>query len=122
MDLIRMMQSFFTAGVRPQRFQKYLCEMHSIEYNRRYLKREYEIARQRRQLNFGNNYNTSTNFGKFADPNGYGAHVPTPKYLKTALLKYIELITPALDDEVKKRGAKFIAVDASFKLPKLFYK
>lgn len=123
LKLVAMMRCLFNHGLRPTQFQNGLAEMHSLEYTRRYLKRENEIAMQKKRIGRRQtDIPESQPFGDFADGNGYGACVPTAKYIKTVYLQNFAEIEKYLDAEVKKRGAEHLSIDASYKEAKLLCK
>ena len=79
MLLIDLMRPLFDKGVRPEALSKTMLELHAKAYTRAYLRREHDLARDRR---LRPNLPKET-FSDFADKSKYAGRVPTGNYLST---------------------------------------
>jgi hypothetical protein len=114
MTIIDLMRPLFNAGVRPKQFADILLELASKKYHQRYLHREQDIKRKR-DNGFQTEYKKGQMFSEFKDKDGYGAILPSGKYLAHVSKLYAQSIKEYLELEVKKRGAEFLRWDVSYK-------
>ena len=111
MDIIDLMRPLCDKGVRPEAVSATLLEMHSKAHTKAYLKREQLLERDRRL----NPQLSAEMFSTFGDKSKYAGLVPTGRYLSTVYKLYAASISNHLDKEVKKRGARRLHWDASYK-------
>lgn len=116
MEIVDMMRPLFDKGVRPEAMSSLLLEMHSKTYFRALNQREFAIRRRRVEAGgLGLAGDAPLLFSAFGDRAGYAGVVPTGRYLQHVYILYHESIRPFLEKEVKKRGARTLAWDASYK-------
>ena len=99
------------AGVRPAALSATLLELHTKRYTQLYLRREHRLKRDRE---FNPDLEVEM-YSSFSDKSKYAGLVPTGKYLSTVYKLYHASIKGHLDKEVKKRGARRLHWDASYK-------
>ncbi|CAJ1958310.1 unnamed protein product [Cylindrotheca closterium] len=109
--LLDMMRPLFDKGLRPGAFADTILELHAKRYHQECLKHELELAKT------ANRYHRPM-LSAFGDTSKYNGLVPTGSYLMYVYKLFHSTIKDFLDTEVKKRGAKMICVDASYKEPK----
>ena len=109
--LIDMMRPLFDKGLRPEAFSRTLLELHTKRYTKAYIQREHLLARDRRL----DSRLPAAMFSSFADKKGYAGLVPTGNYLAHVYKLYGDTIEEHLGKEVKKRGARRLSWDASYK-------
>ena len=100
--IVDMMRPLFNAGVRPERFAKFLLELHTKEHHHACLAHEHEISARR----VANADCDAAPLSDFADKARYAGLVPSGKYLSAVYKEYSQSIKPHLNAEVKKRGAR----------------
>ena len=97
-----MMRPLFNAGVRPERFAKFLLELHTKEHHHACLAHEHEISARR----VADADCDAAPLSDFADKARYAGLVPSGKYLSAVYKEYSQSIKPHMNAEVKKRGAR----------------
>lgn len=117
MTLIDMMRALFDKGVRHNAFADMVLELHAKTYTKAYLRYERDITvKLRKQEMAGFISETSHEmFSSFNEIEKYNAKVPTAGYFATAYKKFAATLQTHFAKEVKKRGAKTLAVDVSYK-------
>jgi hypothetical protein len=113
-DLIDMMRAMFDKGVRPESFSDMLLEMHSKHHVRAWLRYERAYAQEKKKEALGA-FQPWDDFSSMYDEYGWNDRVPTGKYCAKAYKLFHESIRCHLNKEVKKRGAKTVSFDHSFK-------
>jgi hypothetical protein len=116
LSIIDLMRPLFDKGVRPTALSDLLLELHAKKYTNDYIKRERLLERD--ILFAAREADCPQMFSGFADKSKYDGRVPTGRYLQMVYTKFHASIRPHFDREVKKRGAKRLHIDASFKAPK----
>ena len=111
-SVIDLMRPLFSLGVRPEQFRDMLLELATKKHAREYLKREHKITRMRR-LNPA--YATDSMFSEFGDQSKYCGYVPCSNYFSSVFKSHAQTIRTHMENEVKKRGAKFLRWDVSYK-------
>jgi hypothetical protein len=114
MTIIDLMRPLFNVGVRPEQLAAILLELASKKYHQRYLHRELDIRRVR-DADIQKDYKKGQLYSEFKDKDGYGAVVPSGKYLAHVYKLHGETIKDFLEREVKKRGAEYLRWDVSYK-------
>ena len=109
-QLISMKRPLFGGGVRPNPFWKMIAELHHKEHNVRALLHEYcdegKVAPSKlEQMMFSGFYN------KFS----YNGFIPCAKWFRQCYSKYMKLIRYFQDNEMKKRVARILKIDACYK-------
>ena len=112
-SIIDWMRPLYDSGVRPEAFSDILLELHSKEYLRNWKAYEHEVERYF-LLNSGRDDETVM-YSLFSDKTKYDGRVPTGKYLSRVYKLYHRSIKQHLAKEVKKRGARWLHWDASYK-------
>ena len=109
-QLISMMRPLFDGGVRPNRFRKMIAELHHKEHNVRALLHEYcdegKVAPSKLEQMM---------FSGFYDKFNYNGFIPGAKWFRRCYSKYMKLIRYFQDNEMKKRGARILKIDACYK-------
>eukprot|EP00956_Cyclotella_meneghiniana_P022745 scaffold43394_cov22-Cyclotella_meneghiniana.AAC.1 len=108
-----MMRAEFDKGMRPEAFSNMVLELHAKEHTRAWLRYEREYAHERSAILGVEQY--WDEFSSFDNDEEWNGTVPTGKYFASTYKKYSALLRPHLDKEVKKRGAKHMSYDVSFK-------
>ena len=111
MDIVDLMRPLYDKGLRPEALSATLLELHAKEYTIQYERREHRLKRDRRahpDLN-------ADMFSEFGDPSKYAGLAPSGRYLSAVYKRYEESIADHLNKEVKKRGARRLHWDASYK-------
>ena len=116
LSIIDLMRPLFDKGVRPTALSDLLLELHAKKYTKDYIKRERLLERD--MLFAGSDAYCPQMFSGFADKSKYDGRVPTGRFLQMVYMKFHSFMRPHFDREVKKRGAKRLHIDASFKAPK----
>jgi hypothetical protein len=116
-EIIDDIRPMFDKGVRPEGYSDILLEQHTKEHMRQLEKREHEIERNRKSAAV-TGYVVPELFSEFGDQKGYAGLVPTGEYIELVYKRYMRSIIDHLIAEVKKRGAKNLNWDASYKEPK----
>jgi hypothetical protein len=111
-SVIDLMRPLFNYGVRPLQLHKILLEQSTKKHHRQWIAREYDIKLKRKT---DPTYKKNNYFSQFKDPTQYAGKVPSAKYLSHVYKKYGKTILSHFDREVKKRGARRLHWDASFK-------
>ena len=111
--VIDLMRPLCNAGVRPEQLSNILLELHSKEYTRQWKHREHQI--EKNLMLYKSSPLKGTMFSTFADKSKYNGAVPTGKYLGNTYKQFHETIKSHLDKEVKKRGARRLHWDVSYK-------
>jgi len=117
MGLIDLMRPLYQAGIKPKQFRDLLEEFARKKHSREWLKRENRIARTRR-LNPDFSTKEDEMFGNFEDKSTYDGYVPSSQYLASVYKKSSKDIRHYLLRELKKRPAKWLRWDVSYKEPK----
>ncbi len=110
--ITKMMRPLTDGGFRPNRFSKLLREMHSLQYAETSLLYEHEISRKKSGEFNQTQYAPISDFN---DKKKWRGTIPTGKYLEHVRKQYHASISEHLKKEVKKRGAKSLHWDVSFK-------
>ena len=110
-DVVDLMRPLFNAGLRPERFARTLLEMHTKEHGHASLAHEHEIAARRAD---GDTSSASPLSG-FADRSCWAGCVPQGSYLAAVYKSVSADLAPHFDKEVKKRGARRLSWDVSYK-------
>jgi hypothetical protein len=92
-----------------------LFELHAKEYYCQYKKREHQLSPDCPMDKFALRRPHIQMFSDFADKEKYDGRVPDGQYLINVYVKFEELISNHLDNEVKKRGGSHLHWDASYK-------
>eukprot|EP00978_Attheya_sp_CCMP212_P037953 scaffold183316_cov56-Attheya_sp.AAC.3 len=116
LGIIDLMRPLHDKGVRSEALSDILLELHSKAYTKSYFRREKLIERDT-ALDPGSLSPQKGLFSEFSDKEKYDGVVPTGKYLRHVYKLYHACIKGFMDKEVKKRGAKRLHWDASFKEP-----
>jgi hypothetical protein len=116
LSIIDLMRPLFDKGVRPTALSDVLLELHAKKYTNDYIKRERLLERD--MLFAASEADCPQMFSGFANKSKYDGRAPTGRYLQMVHVKFHAFVRPHFDREVKKRGAKRLHVDASFKAPK----
>ena len=111
MLLVDLMRPLFDKGLRPEALSATLLELHTKAYTKAYEKREHLLKRDRRLQPAL----TAEMFSEFGDATKYAGLIPTGHYLSTVYKRFEDSISEHLDKEVKKRGARRLHWDASYK-------
>ena len=114
LSVIDFMRPLFSIGIRAEQFRDLMLELATKRHHREWKKREQIIARRKRQGSV-DQVGNSTMFGQFGDKYTYGGYVPSANYFGFVFKRYMKSIKPHLDTEVKKRGARFLRWDVSYK-------
>jgi len=119
MGIIDLERPLFNTGVRPHTMSGTLLELHSKHYYKASVEREQLIAMVRehaQDLPVSVRANVPSGmFSEFADARSYGGKVPSSAYLQEVYIRHGETLREFFDREVKKRGALYLAWDASYK-------
>ncbi len=115
-EVMDFMRSLYDAGVRPERFSDMLREWHSKKFTKLCIRHEFD------HLACPSTSKKHSLLGDFRDKLKYRGLVPTGGYLARCYELFHEDTRPYLDMEVKKRGAKFLHWDASYKEAKHLYR
>ena len=108
---VDLMRPLFDKGLRPEALSATLLELHTKAYTKAYEKREHRLKRDRRlQPDLA-----AEMFSEFGDAAKYAGLVPSGRYLSTVYKQYEASIADHLSKEVKKRGARRLHWDASYK-------
>jgi len=114
MSLIDLMRPLLQFGVKAKQFRDLLQELARKKHSRDWLERENKIARiERTSPDFAPQ--NKTMFGAFDDKSTYDGHVPSTQYLASVYKKYSKDIRFYLLRELKKRPAKWLRWDVSYK-------
>ncbi|CAJ1964154.1 unnamed protein product [Cylindrotheca closterium] len=109
--LLGMMRPLFDKGLRPGALADTILELHAKRYHQECLKHEWGLAKT-------GNVHQKPMLSEFGDKTKYNGLVPNGRYLMHVYKTFHSTIKDFLDNKVKKRGAKFVSVDASYKEPK----
>ena len=115
-QVLDWMRPLFDNHVRPKTFSDAMLEMHTKEHTRWHLRYERDILRDK--FKSAKNY---AMFSTFDDDDKYRGKVPSGQYLAHAYKKFQASIRCHLSKEVKKRGAKVLSWDVSYKEAKHLY-
>ena len=110
--VIDLMRPLFVRGIRPSQMRDLLLELATKQHTQDAIKREFEIKRRRQ---FDPNHKKGVLFSQFADPQKYAGKVPSSNYLSHVYKKFSKTLKTHFDREVKKRGARRLSWDASYK-------
>lgn len=110
--VLDLMFPLINKGMRPQAISNLLLELHSKEYTRCHIRYEEDNGHKSR-LGVG-----FAEYSQFDDDFAYRGKVPTRNYVKSVYIKRHRTIRRHLANEVKKRGAERLSIDASFKSAK----
>ena len=119
-----MMRADFSNGVKANTFAKKILEYHSKHYHRCYLRYERQIMIEKhraRRLNLTDNKKREM-FSDFYDEERWDDTVPTGAYFGKEFKRKSATLRPHYSNEVKKRGARTLGIDASYKSAKRMYK
>ena len=108
--IVDLMRPLFDKGLRPHALADTILELHAKQYHRECVKHELEVSKM---ANLG--LDKKPMLSDFADKSKYNGQVPTCRYLLHVYKTFHSTIKDYLDIEVKKRGAKRLHVDASYK-------
>ena len=111
MEIVDLMRPLYDKGLRPEALSATLLELQTKAYTKAYERREHRLKRDRRaQPGLA-----AEMFSEFGDKSKYAGLVPSGRYLSTVYEQYEDSISDHLDKEVKKRGARRLHWDASYK-------
>jgi hypothetical protein len=114
--IIDLMRPLMDKGVRPDALSSTLLELHTKRYFIEQLQYEASLYRDKvKGVNALNRGPPAPRFSSFGNIGGYAGAVPTGSYLAVVYKEYAETIATYLANEVKKRPAKWLAWDASYK-------
>ena len=111
--LLDFMRPLLSAGFRVDQMRDLLLELATKRHARQWKKREHKLARKRQKS--GNHQDGAVMFGEFGDKSTYCGYVPSAKYLGSVYKKYTRSLKGHYETEVKKRGARFLRWDVSYK-------
>ena len=117
MSLVDMMRAEFAKGIRPETFSNSILEYHAKHYTRSHLQYERGIMIEKHKaqsLGMVDNKEREM-FSAFDDEEKWNDTVPTGQYFATAYKAFAMTLRSHFSNEVKKRGAKTLAVDVSYK-------
>jgi hypothetical protein len=116
LSIIDLMQPLFGKGVRPTALSDVLLELHAKKHANDCIKRERLL--QQDTLFAVSEADCPQMFSGFANKSKHDGQASTGRCLQMACVTFHAFVCPHFDREVKKRGAKPLHVDASFKAPK----
>jgi hypothetical protein len=114
-ELLDLMRPLFDKGVRPEAFSDTILELHAKEHTRAWLRYEREFMLEKRKNALDKDWAAWPEFSSMYDPDLWNDHTPTGTYLAKAYKRSNQEMRLHLDKEVKKRGAKSLHPDTSYK-------
>jgi hypothetical protein len=109
-DLIDMMRPLFDGGIRPERFQRMIAELHHKEFHRLALLHECSDE--------GKVFRTELEkqmFSTYHDKLKYSGYVSNAKWFRRCYSKFMKTIRLLQNNEMKKRGMDIMKLDACYK-------
>ena len=110
-SVIHLMRLLFLRGVRPDGFAAILLEQHTKHFTELGIEHENEMLRKSR----GMIPPKKEMLGEFGDKRKYRGLVPTGRYVQHVFITHHATVGPYMDKDVKKRGAKSLHWDVSYK-------
>ena len=122
--VLNMMRPLMDKGHRAESMSDLLLELHSNEYQERYIRYEYDITKGNERPESRKETHVSDHtFSSFDDKYGYGGMVPTGAYLHSVRILHHSTISSYLERELKKRDlCGTLAWDVSYKESKNLFK
>ena len=115
-QLIDLMRPEFDKGTRPEAFSNMVLELHAKNYTRAWLRYEREYAFEKKENENGFAVREPwSEFSDFNDETKWNDKVPTGAYFAKAYKTFSKTLLCHYNKEVKKRGARVLSHDVSYK-------